>query len=145
MKCAKNRRSIMKENLIVIVQCDKTTVRCSGYGCAKSFYNKTGKFTELSGDRYLAIGCGGCNGKGISAKLQHLEKVIKRDDLEKNDVRVHFSTCMSHDNTHHDRCPNISIMKKIMNKRGFLNIVEGTVINALAEERRKSGLYKSYE
>jgi predicted metal-binding protein len=119
--------------------------RCSGYNCTKSFYNKTGKFEDYPETEYLSFSCGGCDGKGISAKLQHLDKVLKRDEIIKDDVVVHFSTCISHDNTHHDRCPNIGIMRKIILKRGFENIIEGTEINPLSEKRRQEGLYRVYK
>jgi predicted metal-binding protein len=130
---------------VVIIQCEISMKRCSGYNCTKAFYNKTGKFEDYPETEYLSLSCGGCNGKGISARLQHLDKVLTRDKINKDDVAVHFSTCISHDNTHHDRCPNINVMRKIILKRGFVNIVEGTEINTLSEQRRKDGLYKVYK
>lgn len=135
----------MSKEFIVIIQCEISKQRCSGYLCTKSFYRKTGKFDGYPDSEYIPFSCGGCNGKGISAKLQHLAKVLERDEIKKEDVVVHFSTCISHDNTHHDRCPNIGIMKKIIAKRGFDSIVEGTVINPLSEQRRKEGIYNVYK
>lgn len=30
--------------LVVIIQCDIVSKRCAGYGCMKSFYDRTGPF-----------------------------------------------------------------------------------------------------
>ncbi len=135
----------MSIEFVVIIQCEISKRRCSGYSCTKSLYEKSGKFTGYPEVEYISFSCGGCDGKGISAKLQHLEKVLKKNLVSQDNVALHFSTCITHDNTHHDRCPNINIMKKIAAKRGFNRVIEGSVINQNAEERRQKGIYRTYE
>ncbi|MBQ6778658.1 MAG: CGGC domain-containing protein, partial [Acidaminococcaceae bacterium] len=52
--------------LVVIVQCELVTRRCSGYNCMKAFTQRSGKMEGYPEDtRYMAVNCGGCCGAGI--------------------------------------------------------------------------------
>ena len=59
-------------------------------------------------------------------------------------MAVHFASCVTFDNHHSDRCPFINVMKKIINKMGYINIVEGSYLSKTATRRREEGVYKDY-
>lgn len=135
----------MTKQYVVIIQCDIAHRRCSGYACTKSFYDKTGKFTEYEQDiRYISFTCGGCCGKGVGSKLEHFStKLRTKEGLEKDDVWIHLSSCMVTDNHHYNRCPHVEYIKNIVLKKGFKNIVEGSYISKVAQNKRESGIYES--
>ena len=61
--------------LVVIVQCELVTRRCSGYNCMKAFTRRSGKMEGYpEGTRYMSINCGGCCGAGIDVKIENLKK-----------------------------------------------------------------------
>lgn len=136
----------MNSKYLVIIQCEIAHRRCSGFACTDSFYNRVGKFSGYDENtKYISFTCGGCCGKGLSAKLEHFgSKIAKIDGLTKDDIIIHLSSCMTSDNHHYDRCPTIDYIKNIINKKGFSNIVEGSYISKNAEIKRKNGIYKNY-
>lgn len=136
----------MDIKLAVIIQCEKAKNRCSGYACTDAFYNKKYSFEGYKDStQYLSFTCGGCNGKGVGPKINNLVKRMKKlSDLKTEEISVHLSSCMTFDNRHSDRCPNIDFMKYIIEKAGIKNIVEGTYISKTAEKKREMGIYKNY-
>lgn len=131
---------------VVVIQCDIALRRCSGFACSDSFYRRK-KLFERYGDRvqYLPMSCGGCCGKGVSAKLSHLTKKLGRyTNIKKDEVAVHLSSCMVTDNHHYDRCPHIDYIKDIVRKRGYINLLEGSYISDNAKKKREDGVYRSY-
>mgnify|MGYP004444337527 FL=1 len=139
----------MSVKYVVIIQCDIARERCSGFACAKSFYDREGFFKDLGyphGTRYIAITCRGCCGGQIASLLEHFSnKLARQTEVKKDEVAIHLSTCMVTDNYHHDRCPNLEYIKGIVRKKGFVNIVDGTFRSANASKRRSEGVYKDYE
>jgi len=135
----------MDKKFVIIIQCQLAHNKCSGFACTNGFYNREGKFDNYDENvKYISFTCGGCCGKGVSAKLMHFsEKLLKKTDLKKEDVVVHLASCISTDNFHYDRCPHIDYMKKIIAKRNF-DIVEGSYISKGAEIKREKGIYESY-
>ena len=132
----------------LLIQCDIAHNRCSGWACTKAFYNRAGMFTELGENdvQYLSFTCGGCCGKGVAAKLEHFAKKLKeQSDISKDEVIVYLSSCMTTDNRHYSRCPHLGMIKGILAKHDFNNIVEGTYISQKATQKRADGIYKSYE
>ena len=131
----------------VVIQCEHTMKRCSGFACSEAFFGKTAGFSGYNdGIKYLTMSCGGCNGAGVAARLEHFEtKLRKLTDIEKSEVAVHLATCMVTDNRHHDRCPYVDYIKHIINKNGFENIVEGTYQSQVSRKRREKGEYKTYD
>lgn len=131
----------------VIIQCDIAHRRCSGFACTNAFYNKDEKFSDYSADtKYISFTCGGCCGKGIASKLEHLSKHLKnKNGIEKDEVVVHLSSCIATDNYHYDRCPHIDYMKSIILKKGYKTVVEGSYISKGAKSKRETGEYKDYE
>ena len=99
---------ILTTKYVVIIQCDIAHRRCSGFACTNAFYNKDGAFEDYSEDtRYISFTCGGCCGKNIASKLEHLsKKLAKKSNITKDEVVVHLSSCMVTDNHHYDRCPH---------------------------------------
>lgn len=131
----------------VIIQCDIAHNRCSGYQCTNTFYEKIDKFSGYEdGMRYISFTCGGCCGKGVSAKLEHLSKKFRKiDGISKDDVVIHMSSCMTTDNHHYDRCPHLEYIKDIVKKKGYTNIVDGTYISKNAAKKREKGIYTDYD
>ena len=136
----------MNKKYVVIIQCDIAHNRCSGFACTNAFYNKDGVFENYpDSTRYISFTCGGCCGKSIAAKLEHLSKKLKaKNNIEKDEVVVHLSSCMATDNYHYDRCPHIDYIKSIISKKGFKNIVEGSYTSNNAEKKRVNGIYNRY-
>ncbi len=136
----------MSYDYVLIVQCDLVQRRCSGFACTNSFYQKADFFKEYDENtKYIAIGCGGCCGKGLSAKLEHFNnKLLKKTDIKRENVAVHLSSCMVTDNYHSDRCPHVDYIKDIIRKRGFTKVVDGTYISQNAAKKRALGNYKKY-
>lgn len=131
---------------VVIIQCEIAHRRCSGFACTNAFYSKEGIFKEYDKVRYISFTCGGCCGKGISAKLEHFSnKARSENNINKDEVIIHLSSCMVTDNYHYDRCPHLEYIKKIISKKGYQNLIEGTYISNNAEEKREQGEYNSYK
>lgn len=137
----------MNIKYVVIIQCDIAHRRCSGFACTNSFYNKEGNFKNYGDDtKYISFTCGGCCGKGVAMKLEHFSKKLKsKTSVNKEEVVVHLSSCMTTDNHHYDRCPNINYIKDIILKKGYENIIEGSYISKNAEKKREEGNYKCYD
>lgn len=132
--------------LVVIIQCQLAHNRCSGFACTNSFYERTGKFESYEADtRYISFTCGGCCGKGVAAKMEHLLKKLRtKTDLTPADVRIHLSSCMVTDNHHYDRCPHLDYIKQILAKKGFTDVVEGSYISRNSTRLRAECVYKDY-
>jgi predicted metal-binding protein len=138
----------MKTKLVVIIQCDIAQNRCSGAACMNCFYEREGTFKDYGEDevRYISFTCGGCCGKSVAAKLEHLsKKYVLRNGLSKDEVVIHLSSCMVTDNYHYDRCPHVDYIKGIVAKKGFQNVIDGTFISKGASKKREEGIYKCYE
>ncbi|MFZ5966712.1 MAG: CGGC domain-containing protein [Bacillota bacterium] len=135
----------MTAKYVVIIQCDIAHNRCSSFACTNAFYNREGKFEGYGeGTQYISFTCGGCCGKSVAAKLEHLEqKLKKKANIAKGEVVVHLSSCITTDNHHYDRCPHIDYIKGILEKKGWF-VVEGSYISKGAEKGRAAGIYKSY-
>ncbi|CAH2213909.1 CGGC domain-containing protein [Tepidibacter aestuarii] len=136
----------MNVKYVVIIQCDLTHRRCSGFACTNAFYNREEMFEKYESDiRYISFTCGGCCGKGIAAKLEHFAKKARKfNSVNKDDVFIHLSSCMVTDNHHSDRCPHVDYIKSIILKKGYKNLVEKTYISKSAENKREQGVYKNY-
>lgn len=131
---------------VVIIQCDIAHRRCSGFACTQGFYNRDNVFGGYGeGVQYLSFTCGGCCGKGVAAKLEHLSnKLAKKTDIKKDEVAIHLASCMVTDNHHYDRCPHVDYIKQIIKKHGYETVVEGSYISRISTEFRDKGIYNSY-
>jgi len=131
---------------IAIVQCHLVKQRCSGYFCEKAFHERTGGFARYSRDkayRTLYLTCGGCCGRPLHRKLSDLVRNIKaKEEVEKGQIVVHLSSCITKDNYHGPACPHIDYLKELIGKLG-LDVCEDTSISQKAEERRQAGIYKN--
>lgn len=136
----------MNTKYVVIIQCDIAHRRCSGFACTNAFYNKEESFENYEDTtRYISFTCGGCCGKGIAAKLEHFSKKLKsKNNINKDEVIIHLSSCMVNDNHHYDRCPHIDYIKGIISKKGYENVIEGSYISKNAKQKRENGIYSSY-
>jgi predicted metal-binding protein len=136
----------MNTKYVVIIQCDIAHRRCSGFACTNAFYNREEVFKNYDDDtRYISFTCGGCCGKGVAAKLEHLSKKLRiENNIGKDEVAVHLSSCMTTDHHHYDRCPHVDYIKNIVLKKGYKNIIEGSFISKNAEKKREKGIYNCY-
>ena len=132
--------------IIVIIQCEDVVKRCSGFLCMNDFYERTGKFEGYPEDtRYMSITCGGCCGNLLTPKLENLGMRLKKANLNKDDVVIHFASCICSDNFHRQPCPFMNRMKNLLIRKGFNNIVLGTHVSKKAEAKRQAGIYKKWE
>lgn len=139
----------MKEDLLlVIIQCEDVVKRCSGFLCMNDFYERIGKFenySDLNKVRYMSMTCGGCCGNLLTPKLENLTMRLKKANIDKNNVIIHFASCICSDNWHRQPCPFMNRMKMLLLRKGFNNIVLGTHISKKAEIKRQSGIYKKWD
>lgn len=132
--------------LVVIIQCDDVMKRCSGFLCMNDFYERTGKFEGYPDEvRYMSITCGGCCGNLLTPKLENLGMRLRKANINKEDVVIHFASCVCSDNSHRLPCPFMNRMKALLNRKGFNNIVLGTHVSQKAEAKRQAGIYKKWE
>ena len=132
---------------IVVVQCHIVKERCSGYLCEHAFAKRSGAFSEYpeaSPIRYISLTCGGCCGRAVHRKLSNLLKQIKKkENIEKDNIQVHLSSCISFDSYHGGACPHKQYLKTLICDKLGLDCVEGSRISDLADKRRQEGLYKN--
>jgi len=136
----------MDTKYIVMIQCDIAHRRCSGFACTNTFYNREDTFEEYGEDvRYISFTCGGCCGKGVTAKLEQFAKQLKRKNkIGKEEVVIHLASCMVTDNHHYDRCPHVDYIKSIVAKKGYTSVVEGTYFSKNSSRKREQGIYQTY-
>ena len=136
----------MPEKLVVIIQCEDVTKRCSGFLCMNDFYERIGKFEGYpENTRYMSITCGGCSGNLLTVKLENLNIRIKKAGIEKSDVKIHFASCICSDNAHRTPCIFMNKMKQLLERKGYPEVILGTHISKKAEAKRQAGIYKKWE
>ena len=135
-----------KRELVVIIQCEDVVKRCSGFLCMNDFYDRIGKFEGYSAEtRYMAITCGGCCGNLLTPKLENLGMRLRKAEMTKDDVVIHFASCVCSDNSHRLPCPFMNRMKALLNRKGFNNIILGTHVSKKAQVKRDAGIYRKWE
>lgn len=132
---------------VVAIQCEHSKKRCSGFACSNSFFERNFAFSGYpEGTKFLTVSCGGCCGVSVAGQLEHFGKKLRaKTDISKSEVAIHLATCIVTDNRHHDRCPHVEQIKKIIRKNGYENIVEGTFRSEATRKLRAAGKYKVYE
>jgi predicted metal-binding protein len=135
----------MDKSYIVVVQCDIVMERCSGYGCERAFNERTGGFSGYPKDkdyRTIYMTCGGCCGRAVMRKLHDLTRMLeKEEEIQKESIVVHLSSCITKDNYHATPCPHLDYIKTLINDKLSLDIVEETHISKRSNELREKGLY----
>ena len=135
----------MANLLVVVIQCDDVTKRCSGFACMNDFYERTGAFAGYPDDtRYMSMTCGGCCGNFITAKIEHLTKKLEQINFAKQDVIVHLASCICSENSHRQPCPFMNRMRNLLNRKGY-EVKLGSHISKKAQARRDAGIYKSWQ
>lgn len=131
---------------VAVIQCQKAQNRCCGFHCANSFFSRTDHFAEYDETvKFIPFTCGGCNGKGVNAKVANLAKAsMRKASLSPDDFVIHFASCITNDNRHSERCIFLESMKRHVNKIGFKNIRYGSYISKTAQRKREEGIYKTY-
>lgn len=141
----KKRCQMSGKTYVIVVQCHIVKERCSGYFCEKAFNERSGAFSGYSGKepiRMLNMTCGGCCGRAVHRKLSDfINSIQKKEQIAKEQIVVHLSSCIVKENFHGPRCPHIDYLKELINGRHGLDIIEGSRISKLSEARRKQGLY----
>ncbi|OHB70632.1 MAG: hypothetical protein A2V70_01995 [Planctomycetes bacterium RBG_13_63_9] len=133
----------MEKDYVVVLQCHVVTERCSGYGCERSFHDRSGGFADYPGEkpyRVISITCGGCSGLATHRKLTDLlRRLRKGEEIGRDRVVVQLASCITKDNFHSPRCPHIELIKGLI-ARLRLDCLEDTLINEVSEKRRREGL-----
>jgi predicted metal-binding protein len=136
---------LAKKQYVVILQCHIVKERCPGYLCEKAFHERTGGFAEYPKDtsyRVLNMTCGGCCGRAVHRKLTLLLRTLKKKEgLEKGDVVVQLSSCMTKDNFHAPPCPHLNYIKTLIGRVG-IDVRADTVISEKSQRRRDEGVYR---
>ncbi len=137
---------LKSKDYVVIVQCDIVKQRCPGYLCEKAFHERTGGLAAYPKEkqyRKINLSCGGCCGRALHRKLTRLARTIKKKEgIEKEQIVIQLSYCITKDNYHAPPCPHLDYIKTLIAKIG-LDVCEDTVISAKARKRREAGLYDS--
>ncbi len=91
---------------VVVVQCHIAMERCSGYGCERAFFERSGGFALYPKEqtcRSLHLTCGGCCGRAVQRKLANLTRRLKKTEgMEKDRIAVQLASCITQNN-HHGR------------------------------------------
>ncbi|MBU5592291.1 CGGC domain-containing protein [Clostridium sp. MSJ-4] len=82
---------------------------------------------------------------GIAIKLEHLSKKLRvKNNIDKDKVIIHLSSCMKKDNNHYDRCSHLDYIKNILFKKGYENIIERSFLAKSVERKKDKDIYKFY-
>lgn len=112
---------------VAILRCLQTASSCSGAGCLRAAYEKTGAFAEYDEPVQVVAFCE-CNGCGAyaSPNQEGLRKKIERIKALAPDA-VHLSNCTKKKNDAGEKvqCPVITAIANEWREAG-LNVVEGT-------------------
>jgi predicted metal-binding protein len=134
------------KDYIVIVQCDIVMQRCSGYFCEQAFFHRRGGFARYGKEkdiRTVYFSCGGCCGRAVHRKLNNLISCLKRkEEIKRENVVVHLSSCITKDNFHGPRCPHLDYLKIMIEDKLKVDLVEGTNVSKTSEKLREKGVYK---
>lgn len=135
-----------EKSYLIVVQCHIVMERCSGYFCEKAFHERTGGFAGYPADRTyrtIYLTCGGCCGRAVHRKLDHLVRLLKkRENVDRSAVVVHLASCITKDNYHGPRCPHFDYLKDLIGRLG-LDIREDTAISQKSEAKRDAGVYRT--
>ncbi len=132
------------KDYVAVVQCDLARQRCSGYGCEKAFFDRTGGFAAYPKEkpyRTLYMTCGGCCGQGMQRLLTDLTRRLKKEEsMPKERVVVQLASCITRDNFHSPPCPHLELLKNLITRAG-LDVCDDTFIDEISEKRRREGRY----
>ena len=93
--------------------------------------------------RTLYMTCGGCCGRAVQRKLTHLVRLLgKSESMEKGRIVVQLASCITRDNVHGPPCPNLQLIKTVIERAG-LDYRCDTRISQNAETKRTKGIYSS--
>ena len=124
---------------IIVLQCNIVKERCSGFYCENAFSNREDGFKDYSDDkniRYISMTCGGCCGRATLRKLTNLLKPLKKHaHIKRDEVVLHFSSCICKENFHGPVCPHYDYLKEIVGRKKLV-WKEGTRFSKLSEKRR---------
>lgn len=133
---------------VLVLQCHIAKERCSGFFCEKAFHDRTDGFAEIPLDtkiRMLPMTCGGCCGRASLRKLSNAVKLLKKKEgIEKENIVIQLSSCITKHNYHAPPCPNLDYIKELISVLG-VEIKEDTKISKTAQARREKGMYCSEE
>ncbi len=136
---------LVEKKYVVVLQCHVVKERCPGYFCERAFHERTGGFAAYPEDRpyrVLTMTCGGCCGRATHRKLTSLVRNLRRkESIEKDEIVVQLSSCMTKDNYHAPPCPHLDYIKTLIARIG-LDVCEDTVISERSEHRRRDGVYR---
>jgi predicted metal-binding protein len=131
---------------VAVVQCAVAKERCSGSHCALAFHRREHHFSGYGADvLYVSFSCGGCPGRRVSRLAANLKRRLSKDaGIEPGEIVVHLSACVVNESGHYPACPHLNDIKAILARKG-LTVVEGSYVSAAAEERRRTGYYRTFD
>ena len=132
-----------KVKCVAVIQCQETHRRCTGAKCVVGFAKRLDLFAGYGEDveYFVPFPCGGCPGRSVWRLAGHLDKVMSRAGVEKDETVVHLASCVALDNAHSRPCPYLDDMRTMLGRRGYRRIVEGTRLSRTAERKRADGAY----
>jgi predicted metal-binding protein len=65
---------------------------------------------------------------------------MEKLDIEPENIAVHLASCVVTDNWHYVPCPHVDDMKRMLERKG-LEVIDGSVVSPVSEERREDGVY----
>lgn len=134
-----------KTRCVAVIQCEVAHERCTGVNCARTFADRTEKFSDYGPEAvyYVPFPCGGCPGRRVGRLAAQLKRHMgKRSDVKPEEIVVHLSSCIISDNGHYPPCPHIDDMKLVLERKG-LRVVMGTHFAKGATRKRGEGIYRS--
>jgi predicted metal-binding protein len=124
------RTDLSQKDYVVVVQCHIVKERCSGYLCEFAFNERRGGFLDYPENkkiRFLTFTCGGCCGRAVHRKLVNLlQKIKKKENVDKDRIMVHLSSCITSDSYHGPPCPHIDYLKTMICDKLKLDLFEGS-------------------
>jgi predicted metal-binding protein len=78
-------------------------------------------------------------------KLNDLTRMIGKEEdgeVQKENIVVHLSSCITKDNYHAPPCPHVDYIKTLIGNKLSLDIVEATHISKTSSKLRDNGLYQ---
>ena len=73
--------------------------------------------------------------------MTHLARKLKKlEKMDKDRIVVQLSSCITKDNVHSPPCPNLQLIKTVIERAG-LDCRDDTHIDATSQARRAKGIY----
>lgn len=128
---------------VFVVQCEVSRERCAGGHCALAFHHRRDAFAGYGPDViFVPLPCGGCPGRRVSRLTRLMERLLKKEQIERDRIAVHLASCLVFDSKHYPPCPHVDYIRRILRRRGFA-MVDGSFLSEQSAKRRAEGVYEN--